>query len=292
MPRCCHSMPVRQRGAGEPGVGPRPQPAASPKLCREPDGRRPPAAPGGGRAGGARAGGAQHRRACGPSACPLQRLPEGAPAPCTGPQKRCRRRPQPAAGPKLCREPDGRRPPAACGGGRAGGARAGGVQHRRACGPVACPLQELSEGAARPMHGPAKTVPPPTAACRKVEILQGAGRPQAARRRGRRARGRSPRRRCLRHRRACGPSACPLQELPRGRLPHTQAHKKRGALRLPRKCDQILMPSSAILSRSERKSAKPFWVLAGLRSSAAGWKVPIIQTPFFSAHSPCWRVTL
>ncbi len=34
---------------------------------------------------------------------------------------------QPAAGQKLCREPDGRRSPAACGGGRAGGARAGGA---------------------------------------------------------------------------------------------------------------------------------------------------------------------
>ena len=212
MPRCCHSMPVRQRGAGEPG-GSRLRTAAGPKLCREPDGRRPPAAPGGGRAGGARAGGA----------CPLQRLPEGAPAPCRSPQKRCRSRLRPAAGQKLCREPDGRRPPAARGGGRAGGARAGG-----ACGTA----------------GPAARVP------------------------------------------------APCRGFPRGRLPLAEARKKRGALRLPRKCDQILMPSSAILSRSERKSAKPFWVLAGLRSSAAGWKVPIIQTPFFSAHSPCWRVTL
>lgn len=117
----------------------------------------------------------------------------------------------------------GRRPPAAPGGGRAGGARAGG-----ACGTA----------------GPAARVP------------------------------------------------APCRNFPRGRPPHTQARKKRGALRLPCKCDQILMPSSAILSRSERKSAKPFWVLAGLRSSAAGWKVPIIQTPFFSTHSPCWRVTL
>ena len=92
-----------------------------------------------------------------------------------------------------------------------------------------------------------------------------------------------------------GPAArvpAPYRNFPRGCLPLAEARKKRGALRLPRKCDQILMPSSAILSRSERKSAKPFWVLAGLRSSAAGWKVPIIQTPFFSAHSPCWRVTL
>ena len=92
-----------------------------------------------------------------------------------------------------------------------------------------------------------------------------------------------------------GPAArvpAPCRGFPRGRLPHAEARKKRGALRLPRKCDQILIPSSAILSRSERKSAKPFWVLAGLRSSAAGWKVPIIQTPFFSTHSPCWRVTL
>ena len=165
----------------------------------------------------------RHRRACGPDACPLQELSEGAPAPYTSPQKRYRRRLRPAASPKLCREPDGRRPPAAPGGGRAGGARAGG-----ACGTA----------------GPAARVP------------------------------------------------APCRNFPRGRLPHTQARKKRGALRLPRKCDQILMPSSAILSRSERKSAKPFWVLAGLRSSAAGWKVPIIQTPFFSAHSPCWRVTL
>ena len=51
--------------------------------CGEGVGRRPPAAPGGGRADGARAGGA-----CGPSACPLQRLPEGAPAPYTSPQKK------------------------------------------------------------------------------------------------------------------------------------------------------------------------------------------------------------
>lgn len=179
MPRCCHSMPVRQRGAGS--------------------------------------------RACGPSACPLQELPEGAPAPCRSPQKRCRSRPQPAAGPKLCREPDGRRPPAAG---------------------------------------------------------------------GRRARGRSPRRRCAAPP-GLRPGCLPLAGIIRGGCPPlTEARKKRGALRLPRKCDQILMPSSAILSRSERKSAKPFWVLAGLRSSAAGWKVPIIQTPFFSAHSPCWRVTL
>ena len=160
----------------------------------------------------------RHRRAC-----PLQRLPEGAPAPYTSPQNRRRRQLWTAAGPKLCREPDGRRPPAAGGGGRAGGARAGG-----ACGTA----------------GPAARVP------------------------------------------------APCRGFPRGRLPHTQACKKRGALRLPCKCDQILIPSSAILSRSERKSAKPFWVLAGLRSSAAGWKVPIIQTPFFSTHSPCWRVTL
>ena len=116
--------------------------------------------------------------------------------------------------------------------------------------------------------------------------------PQAARRPRRRAAGGA------RAGGACGtagPAArvpAPYRNFPRGRLPHAQARKKRGALRLPRKCDQILMPSSAILSRSERKSAKPFWVLAGLRSSAAGWKVPIIQTPFFSTHSPCWRVTL
>ena len=191
--------------------------------CGEGVGRRPPAAPGGGRADGARAGGARHRRACGPSACALQELSEGAPAPYTSPQKRCRSQLQPAAGPKLCREPDGRRPPAAPGGGRAGGARAGG-----ACGTA----------------GPAARVP------------------------------------------------APCRNFPRGRPPLAEARKKRGALRPPRKCDQILMPSSAILSRSERKSAKPFWVLAGLRSSAAGWKVPIIQTPFFSTHSPCWRVTL
>ena len=191
-----------------------------------------------------------------------------------------------------CGEGAGRRPPAAPGGGRAGGARAGGVQHRRACGPVACPLQELSEGAARPMHGPAKTVPQPTATCRKVEILQGAGRPQAARRPRRRARGRSPRRRCAAPP-GLRPECLPLAGASRGgACPMQKPAKKRGALRLPRKCDQILMRSSAILSRSERKSAKPFWVLAGLRSSAAGWKVPIIQTPFFSAHSPCWRVTL
>ena len=164
----------------------------------------------------------RHRRACGPSACPLQELSEGAPAPCRSPQKWYRRRLRPAAGPKLCREPDGRRPPAT------GGRRARGLCPRRRCAappglrPECLPLAGTSEGAPAPCRSP----------------------------------------------------------------------QKRGALRLPRKCDQILMPSSAILSRSERKSAKPFWVLAGLRSSAAGWKVPIIQTPFFSAHSPCWRVTL
>ena len=75
------------KGCGGAG-GSQLQPAAGPKLCREPDGRRPPAAPGGGRAGSARAGGAQHRRACGPSAWPLQELPEGAPAPCRSPQKK------------------------------------------------------------------------------------------------------------------------------------------------------------------------------------------------------------
>ena len=123
--------------------------------CGEGVGRRPPAAPGGGRADGARAGGARHRRACGPSACALQELSEGAPAPYTSPQKRCRSQLQPAAGPKLCREPDGRRPPAAGGGGRAGGARAGG-----ACGPSACPLQRLPEGAPAPYTSPQKKEEP------------------------------------------------------------------------------------------------------------------------------------
>ena len=190
-----------------------------------------------------------------------------------------------------CGEGVGRRPPAAPGGGRTGGARAGGAQHRRACGPVACPLQELSEGAARPMHGPAKPAPQPTAPCRKPEAVQGAGRRPPAAGGGGCAGGARAGGACG----TAGPAArvpVPCRDFPRGRPPHTQARKKRGALRLPRKCDQILMPSSAILSRSERKSAKPFWVLAGLRSSAAGWKVPIIQTPFFSTHSPCWRVTL
>ena len=222
MPRCCHSMPVRQRGAEEPG-GSRLRTAASPKLCREPDGRRPPAAPGGGRAGGARAGGA-----CG-TAGPAARVP----APCRDFPRGC---PPLAEARKNGAVPDRNLPQARnCAGSRTAAGR-----------------------------------PPPPAAGARAE-------PAPA------VRG------------TAGPAArvpAPCRGFPRGRLPHTQARKKRGALRLPRKCDQILMPSSAILSRSERKSAKPFWVLAGLRSSAAGWKVPIIQTPFFSAHSPCWRVTL
>lgn len=67
---------------------------------------------------------------------------------------------QPAAGPKLCREPDGRRPPAAGGGGRAGGARAGG-----ACGTagpaarVPAPCRDFRGGAC-PMQKPAKKEEP------------------------------------------------------------------------------------------------------------------------------------
>ena len=200
MPRCCHSMPVRQRGAGEPG-GSRLRTAASPKLCREPDGRRPPAAPGGGRAGGARAGGA-----CG-TAGPAARVP----APCRN-------------------FPRGRLLHAEA---RKNGAAADcGLPQARSCA-------GSRTAAGRPPPGAAGARAEPAPAVRST----------------------------------AGPAArmpAPCRGFPRGCLPHTQARKKRGALRLPRKCDQILMPSSAILSRSERKSAKPFWVLAGLRSSAAG----------------------
>ena len=73
---------------------------------------------------------------------------------------------RPAASPKLCREPDGRRPPAAGGGGRAGGARAGGAAGT--AGPAAppglrpecLPLAETSRGGACPMQKPAKKEEP------------------------------------------------------------------------------------------------------------------------------------
>ena len=160
MPRCCHSMPVRQRGAGI-ARGSQLQPAAGPKLCREPDGRGPPAAPGGGRAGGARAGGA-----CGtagpaarvPVPCrdfPRGRLPHararknGAAANCGLPQARSCAGSRTAAG----------RPPPGAAGARALPAPAvpaapPGLR------PECLPLAETSRGGARPLQKPAKKEEP------------------------------------------------------------------------------------------------------------------------------------